>query len=142
MRLTHIEVAYFLDIKQEEAIKKIIRITEKNPVIAKAHLNMTKKITVDSDEFDVEYGTSLTFAANDLVNNCLKRSAFKKFLMHDWPLKQLNTESPKKKIQLPVPFRRLIKPQDKEEIKRYWEQNFSEYVSDKWVKKYEPIFEP
>lgn len=141
MRLTHIEVAFILKITQQEAIKKIIHITEKNPIRAEHLLSMTKKITVDSDEFDIEYGTSLTFAANDIVENCLKRSAYKKWLMFDWPKKVLDQEKPPRKIQLPNPLRRLIKPEDKEVIQRYWVQNFTDYVSDKWEKRYIPIFE-
>ena len=62
--------------------------------------------------------------------------------MYDWPKKVLDQVRPPKKIQLPVPLRRLIKPEDKEVIQRYWEQNFSEYVSDNWEKKYKPVFEP
>jgi hypothetical protein len=141
MRLTHVEVAFILNITQQEAIKKIICITEKNPHKANHLLDMTKKISVDSDEFDIEYGTSLTFAAKDIVENCLNRNAYKKWLMHDWPLDQLEKEKPTKKIQLPVALRRLIKPEDREIIKRYWEQNFSDYVSSNWTKKYTPVFE-
>lgn len=142
MRLSHIEVAYFLGTTQINALKKIILIDEPNPDKAKHLLGMTKKQSVDSEAFDARYGTQVTFSANDLVNNCLKRSGFKKYLFHDWPLSILNQAKPPKVIQLPVPLRRLIKPADKEEIKRYWEQNYSMYVGSEWEKEYKLKFEP
>lgn len=142
MRLTHVEVAYFMRITQQEAIKKIILIEEKDPKKADKLFWITDEISVESEEFDKHYGTNITFAANDVVNNCLKRSAFKKWLMHDWPIKAMDEANPPKVIQLPVPLRRLIKPEDKEEIRRYWDNNFRFYKGDKWTKNYEPIFEP
>lgn len=142
MRLTHVQVAYFLRITQLEALKKIIRIEEQNPELGDMLIEMSPKKSVDSEEFDKFHGTNLTMAANDVVNNCLKRSAFKKWLFHDWPLKVMDDEKPPKKIQLPVALRGLIKPEDKEKIGRYWEQNFRYYKSSKWTRDYEPIFEP
>ena len=62
--------------------------------------------------------------------------------MHDWPVKVMDEKSPPRVIQLPVALRRLVKPTDKEAIKRYWENNFRDYKGDKWTKNYEPIFEP
>lgn len=142
MRLTHVELAYFLGTTQINALKKIIAMIEPDYNKARSLLAMTSKQSVSSEEFDEHYGTNVTFLAKDLVENCLKRSAFKKWLLHDWPLKILNEEKPPKIIQLPVPLRRLIKPEDKETIKLYWEQNFTFYVSSNWTKKYEPVFEP
>ena len=131
-----------MGITQAQAIRKIVLISESDPRKADRIVDMTEKISVDSNEFDKHYKTNITMAAKDVVENCLKRSAFKKWLMHDWPLLLLNKVKPPKKIQLPVALRRIIKPEDKETIQRYWAQNFSDYKSDNWVKEYKPIFEP
>jgi len=109
---------------------------------ARAILSYTKKSSIESEIFDKRYGTNLTGAANDLVNNCLKRSAFKKWLFYEWPKEKLDQVNPPKKIQLPVALRRLISEEDKEEIKRYWDQTFRLYVFDGWNKEFKPVFEP
>ena len=142
MRLTHKEVAWILRITQDEALSKIILIDHPDPDEAQKVWEKTVKQSVDSEEFDKKYGTSLTFAANDIVNNCIKRPAYKRWLFIDWPKKLLDSSSPPEKIQLPTHLRRLVSEQDKETIKRYWEQNLSMYVSPYWTVKYTPIFEP
>lgn len=142
MRLTHVEVAYLLGTTQEEALKKIIMVAETDPNKGDLIMLMGKKRSVESEDFDKRYGTNITFAANDIVNNCLKRAAFKKYLFHDWPKKILDSDRPPKKIQLPVPLRRLVTDNDKDQIKRYWEQNFGDYISPNWSKEHKLIFEP
>jgi hypothetical protein len=139
MILTHKEVAFILNITQEDAIKKIILIDVPNPFLAEQVLAKTDKITVDSEVFDKRYNTSCGFAANDIANNCLKRAGYRKYLLHDWPKKLLDEPKPDNVIQLPVPLRRLVSDQDKEIIREYWEEKFRHYIT---IKGYSPIFEP
>ena len=139
MTLTHKEVAFILNITQEDAIKKIILMNVSDPFVAEEVLAKTDKITVDSEDFDKRYNTNVDFAAKDIMNNCLKRSGYRKYLLHDWPKRLLDESKPQKEITLPIPLRRLVSDQDKEIIRAYWEDKFRHYIS---IKGYNPIFNP
>jgi hypothetical protein len=61
----------------------------------------------------------LQMVVDDIQNNFLKRPASKKWILSDYPEKQLETKL-KSKIKIPPVLRSLLYDQDIDTIKREW----------------------
>jgi hypothetical protein len=101
-------------------------------------------VTADADVVTKEVGFYVAKAMDDLYYNALKRPAFKKWILYDYPCKQLNAKETPKKVSLPPGLKIMLSDEVIEEVKRYWNERFSDYRSPDWDenKVVTIIFEP
>jgi len=99
---------------------------------------------IDAELFEKKTGIPVVFALKDLRENALKRPAFKKYLLNDYPEKMLNVARPPETVTLTPALRELLSDEVVSEIDRYWNKNYYKVKFSKWEKSvdYWPEFRP
>jgi hypothetical protein len=128
--LTYKQLAFILEIKPIEALEKIIyaHCKIKGTSLPRSEDKVSGYLYSGSTyPAEMEIGTlaehlnlpDLQMVVDDIQNNFLKRPASKKWILSDYPEKQLETKL-KSKIKIPPVLRSLLYDQDIDTIKREW----------------------
>lgn len=147
------QLAYLLDIKIEDARAKmcaawekehnIQRFADNSKVVANGELSgavrnsknkiedkYPEKMPIDLLSRNLNL-PDLQFIANDVENNYLSRAATKKFILDEYPGKEIHKamEAGKfAKLSIPSGLRSIIRDDIAEEIKRQWKERFPKTV--------------
>jgi hypothetical protein len=135
MKLSYKQLAFILDIEPIEALKKIIYVHCKVRGIALPYSQEKVKDylypgSVLPDELDVGLLAlhlnlpTLQQSVEDIKNNFLKRPATKKWILCDYPEKELKTKE-KHKVKIPPVLVSLLNKEDLNTISKEWSRRFS-----------------
>jgi len=124
------QLAFILDIEPIEAARKIIFVHCKIYGLGvPAKSNLIRDYYFKGSEWPTELPVEtlskylnlpdLPLAVEDIRENYLKRQASKKWILLDYPEKELKTKL-KTQVKIPVVLASLLKPEDVETIKTEW----------------------
>lgn len=128
MKLTYKQLAFILDIKPIEALEKMIAVhckvkncsTPRPADKVKVYINEGYPQEMDCGLLAVHLGIpSLQQSVEDIKNNFLKRPATKKWILCDYPEKQLQTK-PAHKVKVPPVLASMLSQKDVEFIREQW----------------------
>lgn len=134
MIITHKQLAFILDIEAIEALGKIIfahckdRNQDIPPQKAKPYKvtdykNMGLPQEIPLDVLEKHTGLKLGSAILDISENYLKRPASKKWILCDFPERELQTK-PKNKIKIPSALASLLSKESLATIKQEWHERY------------------
>jgi hypothetical protein len=132
MKLNYKQLAFILDIKPIEALEKIIYVHCKVKGISRPQpQDKVKSYLVDGFPEDFDLGSlavhlnlpSLQQSVEDIRNNFLKRPATKKWILCDYPEKELKTKA-HNRVKIPSALASLLNKKDLEIISEEWSKRF------------------
>jgi hypothetical protein len=144
MRITAKQLAFLLNITKTNANKKIMLALHGNYAQAKMEHEINPDGEIDAELFEKKTGIPVVAAMNDLRENALKRKAFAKYLLRDFPEAAIGVQRPPKLVRLPEGLRSLLSEQVIDEICEFWNKNYYKKMISKWEKSvdYWPEFKP
>lgn len=134
MNLNYKQLAFILDIEPIEAARKIIFVhcKLKGIQVPQKHNLIRDYYYKDSPwptEYDVEKLSwclnlpDLSNAVQDIRENYIKRQPTKKYILFDYPEKEMRLKL-KEKIKIPPVLASLLKPEDVEFIENEWARRY------------------
>jgi hypothetical protein len=134
MTISYKQLAFILDIEPIEAARKIIFVHCKMYGLSvPAKSNLIKDYYFKGSDWPKEMAVEtlskhlnlpdLQLAVSDIKENYLKRQGSKKWILLDYPEKELKTKL-KDKITVPPVLASLLKPEDVEFIQSEWSRRF------------------
>lgn len=134
MKINYHQLAFILDIDPIDALKKIIFIhckllnidIPRSSNLIRDYVNKDSKWPSEmelcqlSDHGNMPY---LPLMVEQIQNKYLKNSASKKYILCDYPEKELKTK-PKNKIKIPAALASLLKEEDINFIKSQWNKRY------------------
>ena len=135
-QITSKQLAYLIQKTHINAMKVILRAKRKSgEKVKESDWEFMTEVTADVDVVSKEVGFDVGMAMDDLYNNALTRPAFKKWILHDYPMKKLNAKEPPKKVSLPAGLKSLLNPDVVDEVEKYWNDHFGDYKNPEWDEK-------
>lgn len=134
MNLTYKQLAFILDIESIEAVRKIIFIHCKvKGIEAPLKSGYIKDYYWEDSPWPMELGIELLAqhlnlpelqrAVDDIRENYMKRPPTKKYILCDYPEKELKLKL-KDKVKIPPVLASLLKPEDVELIENEWAKRY------------------
>lgn len=128
------QLAFVLDIEPIEAVRKIIFVhckvnNEKTPTLMHTVRDYINKFSPYPAEFDIDLLAhhlnipGLRYAISDIHENYMKRQGTKKYILCDFPEKELKTKL-REHIKIPSVLASILKPEDVELIKTEWNERY------------------
>jgi len=148
MKVSANQIQFLLKGNKDRAWMMVMQVRKYlgEPVNFEGDKGIIKNPSVDVKEFDKYHKLSIEAAILDIKNNSLTRSAFKKYLLFDYPEKKLGEKFkegkvPKDTIRLPPILRSLMSPKDLQAVDDHWNKHFAgkKYLYFDTIK---PTFKP
>lgn len=118
------QLAFLMNISQKDANKKICIAQYSDYAKAKIESELNDNCHIEIDLFEKKTGIPIRMAVEEVRIKGLQRKSYAKFLLRDFPEKELSVSKPPREVRLPEGLRTLLNPGTLVEIRKYWNDHY------------------